>query len=153
MKIDTELRYAIVAAAKANKNAPDLHNEKVQAACKEFLKTPKGKSIEKKFNALKALADKNYAAYEKAKEDYSKLLGEYGLDDSRCYNAVTKKYEATIVVERGYENHQKFIKAGGKIPLPVHRNWTSEEAIRRLSAATTKKEFDGILKEYGIHWT
>lgn len=152
MKIDTELRHTIAAASRANRNLPNRDSENMKAACAAFLATKKGRGIQAKFDKLRTLkseAEKKTATIQK---QINALLDPVGLDERSNYVSASKTYTYTLEIDHGDDCRTAFMKAGGKLPPPQRRNWSADEVLRKLAAATDQKSFDAILKEYGINW-
>jgi hypothetical protein len=153
MKIDTELRHTIIATARANSKIPNGDRENKQAAVDALLAKGKGKQMLKKVMALQAQINELESKTSTLRKQRSALHEAFGLDINDRTDKATGKKEHYLRLGWGDEDAQAFIKQGGVLPDPERRNWTADELLRKLAAAKTQKEFDGLLKEYGIHWT
>jgi hypothetical protein len=138
MKIESELRFAINAAAKTQtelswQEKADAKREAIEA----FLKTRRG--LRAKVKRLTADAEEKSKVARAAWHKVDAITEEIGL--TRALENFSNAY-----------GEEKFEKAGGVLPPREKRRWKAEEVIAKLAAATTPKQFNAILKEYGIHW-
>lgn len=153
MKIDTELRHAITAAARANSRRTDNSHENEQNAVDAFLSTKKGSALKNRIMAIQQQIDRLDDQRSTLRKKIYAITGPLGLDLNERTNRVTKKKEHFLKLGYGDEEKIAFVKAGGVLPAPERRNWTADELLRLLAAAKDQKAFDAILKEYGINWS
>ena len=129
MKIDSDLRLAVRAAAKTQpqrnyQQEQDLQKKEVQ----RFLtSTPERAALHRKHQ-------KNLLRARSLIADAEKFYGQFGLQSDGIRVWSDEKYKA----------------AGGKLP-PERSTWRAEKVLGELAAATPA-EGKAILKKYGINW-
>ncbi len=153
MKIDTELRHTIVATARANAKLPNNDRENKQKAVDALLATPKGKAMSKKVFELLAQEEALESQIKELRKKRYALQAPFGLDINDRTNKETGKKEHYFKLGWGDDEAAAFVRSGGVLPNPDRRNWSADELLRLLAKATTQKQFDALLKEYGINWT
>ena len=145
MKIDSDLRAAINAAAKTQEDYSYDHARKImQQAVDDLMKKKPGlkRRVGSLIQKTKVLSDKIENNHKKIKL----LLQPLGL----CV------YDETIEAQWHRDldcaDAQKFKAAGGQLPSPMKRKWKADTVIARLAAAKPEQRHE-ILKEYGIDWS
>lgn len=154
MKVDQDLRHAITAASKANRELREDRSEQLQKAVDTFLKTPKGRAAAKKALALEAEASAYDAVAQKCRDKIDTILQPMGLCLGSRKAAGLSTNEAYVRMRRWNEDETEadFVASGGVLPEAQNRDWKPEEVIRQLAAAKDKKTFNAVLKKYNIIW-
>lgn len=153
MKIDPELRHAIIAAARANKQRPDDSSKNLQAAVDAFLETPKGRKLKSRIMSIQADINALAKTQEDLRKKRDEIMSPLGLDMNDRRNRETGNTENYLKLGWGDDEKRAFVAAGGVLPDPERRKWSSDELLRLLAAAKDQKSFDKILSEYGINWS
>ena len=145
MKIDQDLRSAINAAAKAQRDMS--WRERITVIEKSVTAFLKGKTaLVKKMNTLIAKGNALDTQRQAVTDQINKTLGPLGL----CVKQ--SEIGATFSDWGDNEDADKFTAAGGVLPPAYKGNWKAEKLIAELAAADPSKR-DAILKEYGINWS
>lgn len=143
MKIDTDLRMAINAAARAQKEPTYEEQQKAKtAAINALIKLHPGAVY--KARKLEAKSRKLYAEATKFEKEAQTALDPLGIEFAR-------REGIEFDLRYGDKATAAFVNAGGKLPPPSKRKWKADDVIKRLVAADPKDR-DAILKEYGINW-
>jgi hypothetical protein len=145
MKIDADLRAAINAAAKAQKEpSQDELDAAEQTAISALVSMKEHKDAVKKARDLRKKFAKLNKQTDAIHAEMNSFLTPLGL---RFEDA-----EESDRLEISYgSSKERFVKSGGKLPTPRRQKWRAEEAITELAAADPDDRF-AILKKYGINW-
>lgn len=136
MKVESDLKHAIVAASKGQQRNRHSYKEKqaaVKLAVEALDRKKKGKltRLFAKYDAAQAVVD-----------SIEKEIEAMGLNDRQSYRF------------SDIQDENAFVAAGGVLPVELieTREWKPEQCIARLVAAKDQKSFNAILAEYSIIW-
>jgi hypothetical protein len=145
MRIETDLRMAINAAARAQKEPSYEERQKAeQDAIDKHVK--KHAAPVKKARALQAKVEKLQAEIGRLNKEIVAILNPLGIEFT-CRDSGPE-----FELPWGDKAKENFVKSGGVLPPSDKRKWSADSVLKQLAAADPKDR-DTILKEYGINWT